>query len=307
MASVEALHYPRVHWQPYLIMGGGIFVGSIGVVFIRNAQLAHIPTIAIAALRLLLTCAILTPFIWRQYQGQIRQLTPKDFIFTAVAGVMFAFGMIAGFESLNHTSVLIAGVLGSSVPLWVALMERGILKSPLHRNVWLGLTLALAGSTLISLSGLGGGTGIGSNPLLGGGLSLLSALVTAVYFLCGRSIRPHMSLAPYLWLLCGFAALTTLTIAFFTHTSLTGYSINGYFWVLLITLGPQLIVQSSFNYALAYFSATFVGLVTQLVTVGNAIAALIVYHEIPLPIQLAGSAIILAGVALANLRHHPKG
>ena len=306
MASIEALRYPRAHWQPYLVMAAGVFVGSIGVVFIRNAQLAQIPTIAITALRLLLTCIILTPLILQRYQTQLHQLTLKDLLFTVLAGVTFAFSLITGFESLNHTTILVAGVLGSSVPLWVALMEHGILKSPLPRKVWMGMLLALFGSTLISLSGLGGSAGTGSNPLLGGGLALVSAVITAVYFLCGRSIRPRISLAPYIWLVCIFATLTALGVAFFTHTSLTGYTLDGYFWILLITLGPQLVVQSSFNYALGHFPATIVGLVGQLVTVGNAIVALLVYNQVPLPVQVAGSVVILAGVALANMRHQPK-
>ncbi|MBZ0288053.1 MAG: DMT family transporter [Anaerolineae bacterium] len=305
MASVSALIQqrlnPNVNWRPYAALAAGIFVGSIGVIFIRQAQ-REVPTIAIVTLRLLLTITILTPVVLRSYRDQIRKLTRAELLLTAVAGVMFGMGLITGFEALNHTSVLISGVLGASVPLWVALLERSVLKTRLHRNVWLGIVLALGGSALISFSLLGGGAGMGAHPLLGGGLALVSAFVTAVYFIIGRSVRPHVSLAPFLWLLCLFAAFTTLAVTFATRTTLTGYSLESYFWILLITLGPQLIVQSSYSYVLAYFSATSLGIMSQLVTVGNAAVALIVFHEVPLPVQLLGSAIILAGVALANLR-----
>lgn len=306
MANVNALIHARltttnVNWRPYAALSIGIFVASIGVIFIRNAQLEGIPTIAMVAIRLLLTVAVLTPLVLRRYTDQLRHLTRSELLLTAVAGVMFGVGIITGFEALNHTSVLIASVLGASVPLWVAFMERGILKTRLHRNVWIGLALALAGSGLISLSAID--SGVGDNPLLGAGISLVSAFVTAIYFIIGRSVRPRVSLVPFLWLLCGFAALTVLAFAFFTHTSLTGYSAEGYFWILLITLGPQLVVQSSYGYALAYLSPTTLGLLTQLVTVGNAFSALIVFHQVPLPVQVVGSAVILAGVALANLRH----
>lgn len=304
MANVKAINpalvSDKINWRPYAVLSLGIFVGSIGVLFIRNAQMLNIPTIAIVVLRLLLTVSILTPFVLRHYRHELRRLSRLDVLMAGVAGVMFGLGLITGFEALNHTTVLISGVLGSSVPLWVAFLERSVLKTRLSRNVWLGLTLALTGSAVISLSSLGGG--MGDNPLAGAGLSIASAFVTAIYYIVGRSMRPRVSLAPYLWVMCSFAAVTAIIFALATHTSVTGYPVEGYFWILMVTLGPQLIVQSSFSYALAYFSATSVGILMQLITVGNAIVALIAYHQIPSEIQVVGSAVILAGVALANMK-----
>lgn len=295
---------PKFNWRPYAALSVGIFVGSIGVIFIRNAQLLNVPTLAIVTMRLLLTVMILTPLVLHKYRHELQGLSRKDIVLAAISGVMFSLGVITGFESLNHTTVLIAGVLGSSVPLWVAFLERSVLKVRLHRNVWLGLTLALAGSGLISAASLGGAAGMGDDPLLGAGLSIASAFVTAIYYILSRSVRPHVSLAPFLWVMCIFGAITAVIFTVVTHTPLTGYPTEGYFWILLVTLGPQLIVQSSYSYALGFLSATSVGLLTQLVTVGNAIAALVVYQQVPLPIQIVGSGIILAGVTLANLRKH---
>jgi drug/metabolite transporter (DMT)-like permease len=305
MAQVKAVQQPaaggKVNWQPYIVLGVGIFVGSIGVIFIRRAQMLNVPTIAIVTLRLLLTMMILTPIVWRRYRDELRRLTRTDLVMGAVAGVMFALGVMTGFESLNYTTVLISGVLGASVPLWVAFLERSVLKTRIHRNVWIGLTLALAGSVIISLSALGGG--LGDSPLIGAGLAIASAIVTAVYYIVGRAVRPRVSLIPYLWVMCGFAAATTMIFTLFTQTPLHGYPAEAYFWIVLVTLGPQLIVQSSYSYALAYFSATSVGILSQLVTVGNAIAALVAFQQVPLPIQVLGSAVILVGVALANLKN----
>jgi drug/metabolite transporter (DMT)-like permease len=303
-AASPAVDSSPINWRPYIVLGAGVCVGSIGVVFIRNAQLLGIPTLAIVTLRLLLTLSILTPLVLRRYHDQLRQLSRTDLLLAGVAGVMFGLGLITGFESLNHTTVLIAGVLGASTPLWVALLERSVLKTRLHRNVWIGLALALAGSSFIALSGLGGG--VGDNPLVGAGLSVASAFVTAVYFIVSRSMRPRVSLLPYIWILCSFAAITSIVFTLISRVSLTGYPLEGYFWILLVTLGPQLIVQSSFSYALGYFSATSVGIVTQLVTVGNAAAAFVVYDQVPQPIQLVGSVVILAGVTIANIRQHEK-
>lgn len=302
MAAIAAVNLSEVQWKPYVALAVGIFVGSIGVIFIRNAQLEHIPTLAIAALRFILTFAVLTPFVLRRYRSQISQLGMRDFLLCALAGTMFAVAMSANFESLNHTSILISGVLAGSAPLWSALIEKAFLKVPLHRGVWIGLSVTMIGTVLISFSSMGGDISAGNRPLLGMSLSVIGAIFSAVYMIGGRYVRPHMSLLPYVWVVCGFASIASLGLVLLTHTPLVGYSDSGYFWVLLIMLGPQLIVQSSINFALAYIPATLVSLITRLSAVGNAVVALFAFNQIPLPIQIIGSAIVLAGVAFANIR-----
>jgi drug/metabolite transporter (DMT)-like permease len=301
MARAEALNYSQPQWRPYAILGAGILVGSIGVIFIREAQLEGIPTIALVTIRMLIVTVLLTPIILTHHLPEIRRLKPRDWLLIGFAGVNFAIQLVFSFEALNHTSVLIASVIGSSVPLWVALLERFILKVHINRYVVNGLLLALGGGIIISLSALSGGAGGGSNPLLGGSLALSSAILAGAYFIVGRSVRSRASFLTYTWLVCSFTATTALIICLFTGVSLTGYSTEGYFWILLVALGPQLIVQSSFNYTLAYLPATSVSLTGQLMTVGNAIAAYFAFQQIPRPLQIFGGAVILAGVMLASI------
>jgi drug/metabolite transporter (DMT)-like permease len=301
MASAEALNISQPQWRPYAILGAGIIVGSIGVIFIREAQLEGIPTMALVAIRMLIVTALLTPIILNHHLPEIRSLKRRDWVLIGFAGANFSIQLIFSFEALNHTSVLISSVIGSSVPLWVALLERFVLKVRFNRLVVNGLLLALGGGIIISLSALSGAAGAGSNPLFGGALSLSSAMLAGAYFIVGRSVRSRASFLTYTWLICIFTAVSTLVICLFSGVSLTGYSTEGYFWVLLVALGPQLVVQSSYNYTLAYLSATFVSLTGQLMTVGNTIAAYLAFHQVPRPLQLFGGAIILIGVMLATL------
>jgi drug/metabolite transporter (DMT)-like permease len=64
-------------------------------------------------------------------------------------------------------------------------------------------------------------------------------------------------------------------------------------------LVPQLIGHSSFNYALGYLPATLVSIATQVEPIGSAIAAFVLFNEVPTWAQLAGSLVLLIGVGVA--------
>ena len=68
-----------------------------------------------------------------------------------------------------------------------------------------------------------------------------------------------------------------------------------------MALFPQLIGHTSFNFALRYLPATYVGIAGQLEPIGSGLVAMIAFGEVPTLGQLAGSALIVTGVLLATL------
>ncbi|MBZ0301039.1 MAG: DMT family transporter, partial [Anaerolineae bacterium] len=202
---------------------------------------------------------------------------------------------------LELTSVLISVVLVTTSPLWAALLERLFLKAHLTRLVVAGLILAVAGGILIGLPGSGSALTLGSSPLFGSLLALGGAVAVAVYLVIGRSVRPKLPLLPYIWLVYGTAALFALLAVLLTGSQVAGYRPQGYLLLLAVALFPQLIGHSSFNYALKHLSATYVGVASQLEPVSSAVLALIVFNEVPGPVQLGGSVVILIGVLMATL------
>jgi drug/metabolite transporter (DMT)-like permease len=299
MANVEALTLKDTSWRPAAMILLGVAIGSTAPIIVRHAQAEGVPSLVIAAARLSLAALFLTPMTLGRYSAELRALSLKDWLFAAIAGITLALHFITFFGAFENTSILVAGVLTGSSPLLVALIEVFILKGRLHRVVWLGLFLALVGGTIIGISG-GSGSAGGSNPILGDALALVSAGFVAVHLIIGRSLRSHTRLLPYLWLVFGFAGSTALLAILITGTPILGYSSAGYTWLLLLTIGPQLIGISAFNYSLAFFPATFISISGQLVTVASAIMAFFLFAEIPLPLQILGSTIIVFGVILAS-------
>jgi drug/metabolite transporter (DMT)-like permease len=192
-------------------------------------------------------------------------------------------------------------VLVSTSPLWVGLVAPFVLQEPLTRGLKIGLALAFLGSLIIAV---GDGVRVAASPtaLWGNGLALLGALTMAVYYLAGRRLRQGLSLLSYTAVVYSIAALTLLSICFFRNVPLTGYSATAYGLFALMALFPQLIGHSSFNWALAYLPATFVAVTIVSEPVGSTLLAILVLGEVPTAVTVAGSLLVLAGIAVASWR-----
>ena len=287
---------------PYLAITVGILMLATTPILVRLAQQEGLPSLAIANLRLIFAVTLLAPWVLGRYHAEIRALTRQELALIVVAGITIALFFVFFFNALTYTSVLIAGVLNGTNPLWVALMEMALLKGRLNRHVWLGLLLALAGSALFAVSGADSGVDVGENPLLGGGLALLAAFMAAAYYIIGRRVRARVSALPFLWLALVTGTITALSFALLTRTALTGYSVSGYLWVLLLTLGPQIMGQICIAWSLAHLTPTLVAIALQSANILSAVPAFFIFHEEPEALQILASAIILAGVMRVIVR-----
>lgn len=275
-------------------------------ILVRLAQAEHMPSMAIATLRLVFAVVLLTPHILSRHRAELRRLTRGDAARIAVSGFSTAMFFVFFFSSLEHASVLIASVFSGTSPLWVALAEVIVLGAVLRRNIWLGLALVLVGSALFALSGNGAVAAFGDNPILGGALAVVAAMTNAGYMLPARVVRRRLSALVFLWLMALVALAVMLTICLVSRTNLTGYSAQSYFWILLMALGAQIIGQASISYALAHLPPTFISIVIQLSVIISAGLALLLFQEVPQPLQIAASVVIVAGVLRVVLQPKPS-
>jgi drug/metabolite transporter (DMT)-like permease len=288
---------PRV----YGAVAVGLLAMSFASIFIRFAQNEGVPSLVIAMGRLTLAALVLTPVVLARHRDVLRLLRRGDYLLAAASGALLAAHFATWILSLEYTSVLVSVVLVTTSSLWAALLEFFFLRIHLRPVVIAGLLLAIGGGILIGLGGAGQ-TIPGSNPVLGGGLALAGAVSMALYLVIGRTLAVRVGLVPYIWLVYGCAAITLMIVVVLTATPVAGYSAQGYLWVALLGLAPQLIGHTSLNYALQYMSATYVSIATQMEPIGSAIAAFFIFHERPAPLQIVGSVVILVGVIVASLR-----
>lgn len=290
----------KISWQIYAVLAMGVLAVSLAAIFIRLAQAENMPSLLIAAARLTLAALILTPIILRRYRPHLRRLTRTDMLLISTSGMFLAAHFILWVSSLENTSVLISVVLVTTSPLWSALLEAVFFNQRLSRIGVIGLLTAIVGGIIISLPTDSAPIISGQNPLLGSLMALGGAVTVAVYLVIGRQVRPRLPVLPYIWLVYGIAAIAALIVVAFTRTPVTGYSAQGYLWLVIVALLPQLIGHSAFNYALEYLSATYVGIASQIEPIGSALFAFFIFGEIPQELQVIGSLVIVGGVILAT-------
>lgn len=300
VSNAQPVTRPGIPLSVYLMLAAGVASVSLASIFIVYAQQAGVPSFVIAAGRLTIAALILTPFALMQHWPALRGLTRRDLLLACVAGFFLAIHFATWIASLEHTSVLISVVFVTTNVLWVALLEVVFLRARLGWVVIAGLLIAFAGGLLIGLSDPGDGSA-GSNPVLGALLALTGAVSVAVYLVIGRKIRSKLALIPYIWLVYGMAAIFLVLLVVITATPVTGYPTEGYLWIVVMALLPQLVGHTSFNYALKYIPATIVGIITQAEPIGAAVAAFFLFSQFPTIMQLIGSVLIVAGVIAASL------
>jgi drug/metabolite transporter (DMT)-like permease len=289
-----------LHWRSHFALASSVAAGAWAVILIRLAQQEGIPSVYIGAFRLTLAALILTPFVLRKYKPEIGHLSRRDWLHIFAAGFVLAVLFAAASFSLEHTTVLITAMLFAINPLWIALLERFLLNTPMNRGLWVGLALTIVGSIIIAVSGASD-FNLGKNPVLGAGLALVGSLGVALYAIVGRKVRHHIPLAPYMYLVFVTGAAIAILFVLASGTSLVGYSIQGYVWLALITLIPHLVNHIAYNYALRHLSATYCSIFGQLEVLLSVTIAFFGFREIPGILQLPGSIAVLVGVTLVSL------
>jgi drug/metabolite transporter (DMT)-like permease len=289
---------PNLPW-PYIALISGIVGFTFGAPTLRLAHLNGMTTEAMIALRLMLAVLILTPFVLLRHRHELHSLTRSDVGLTAAAGAVLTLHLLLVVESLRYTTVVFNQVLVNTGPIWVALLEVLALRARFGKQVWLGLTVAISGSSILLLYSALQGTAIGGpDMLLGNVMALISAMVGSVYVVLGRSIRQKVSFLPYIWLLFSAGGITALVVVFLRGLPLTGYTSEAYFWVVMVTIFPTFIGHAAFNYALRGLSATLVTLSGQASTLTTAVVAYLAFAEVPTLGTILGGAIIVLGVII---------
>jgi drug/metabolite transporter (DMT)-like permease len=270
----------------------GVLAVSSSSVLVR---VADAPAFAIAFYRSAMAAAVLMPLALVRYRDDLRAIARDGrWRLSMLAGVFLALHFATWIPSVSLTTVAASVVLVTSSPLWVAVLGRFIGERPSRRTI-AGIVVALLGTLVISGGDLGG-----TGRALGGDiLALLGAVFAAAYVLTGRYLRKGTRLVPYTALVYSTAAAVLAVAMLATGTAFTGYPSQTWLVFLAITVGPQFLGHTTFNYLLGHVRAQVVAVAVMAEPVGATILAFAVLGEIPEAATLAGGALILAGVYLA--------
>ena len=112
---------------PLLGLGIGILAASTAALLIRFALADGVPSLVIAAYRLVLASLVLLPLVaWRE-RAVLRRLTAREWGLALASGVCLGLHFGAWISSLAYTSVASSVVLVSTSPLFVAVIAAAFL------------------------------------------------------------------------------------------------------------------------------------------------------------------------------------
>jgi drug/metabolite transporter (DMT)-like permease len=212
------------------------------------------------------------------------------------------------FLAIHRLAIGIALLIQYLAPLGIGLWARFGLHEPVRRRIWYALALALLGLAMIVDVRHGA-----SLSLAGVGFALAAAFTYALYILLAEHAVGHMGAVPLLAWGFGFGTLFWAIIAPWwrfpvhlvgVHASLLGH-LGGYhlpvwalmtWMVVLGTILPFFLLVS----ALRHLPATRVAIIAMLEPVVAIVIAWAWLGESFGTLQLAGAAVVLAAIVLAQ-------
>jgi drug/metabolite transporter (DMT)-like permease len=273
------------------LLAVGVIAVSFSAVLVR---LADAPGLAQAFYRCAFAAAVVLPIGVIRHADVYRSLSRPRWGLALVSGLFLAGHFATWIPSLSYTSVAASTVIVTTQPLWVALFG-GIAGERTSRRALVGIAVALVGTLVITGGDLGGG----GRALVGDLLALAGAVCAAVYVLAGRKLRQELSVVVYTSIVYTTAALTLAVCMAVSGTRFAGYPAKTWLLFALMTIGPQFLGHSVFNYVLGEVQASVVAIAVMAEPVGATLLAMAILGEIPTSGAVFGGALILGGVYMA--------
>jgi len=278
--------------NPYWILICGVLGVSTGSIF---ARLADAPALVTAAYRVGLSSLLLLPLAWWKARTELTKLSAGDLKLAMLSGLFLALHFATWISSLDYTAIANSVVLVNTIPLWVGLLTPLISRDQIRRNTVISIVVSVIGGTII---GFGDFT-TGGSALWGDFLAVLGAVCAAVYLLLGRNLRRKLSLLPYVVVCYGSAAIILWLIVLALQLPITGYSPQtvAAFWAMALI--SQIIGHSSYNWALKWFSTSFVAVALLGEPIGSTILAYLIFNEGLTWTKFSGGLFIMSAIYIA--------
>lgn len=283
---------PPIH--PYIPIFIGVISVSLSAIFVK---LANADAGVIAFYRMFFSVLIMLPWFLMNYRHEVKTLSKRDWLFSAIAGVFLAFHFILWFESLNYTSVASSTVLVTMQPLFAFIGTYLIFKEKITLKTIVAGMIAILGSVLISWGDLQ----ISGSALYGDVLALVACALVTGYLLFGQDVRKRLSLVTYTMVVYSISTITLFFYIIAKGESFGPYPAMEWFWFILLAIIPNLLGHNLFNWSLKWVSTNVISIAILFEPVGAAILAIFIFEEYLSATQIIGGLIVLAGILLFAL------
>jgi drug/metabolite transporter (DMT)-like permease len=285
---------------PYVTGVAGALLIAFSAIFVRLADVA--PSTA-AIYRCAYAVPPLALLAWRERRrygprsGAERRLA-------LLAGVLFAGDLVAWHHAIDAVGAGLATVLGNTQVAMVGLAAWAFLGERPRRSTFVAVPVVLAGVVLIS--GVIGEGAYGRAPALGAVLGVLTAVFYTGFILIlrhgNRDLRRPAG--PLLDATASGAVCSLLLGVLLGEAQLVPtWPAHG--WLVLLALTSQVVAWLLISVSLPRLPAATTSVVLTLQPVGSVFLGMALLAESPSLLQLAGVAVVIAGIVLATLGRRP--
>lgn len=213
-----------------------------------------------------------------------------------IAGAAFAGDLAFWHLSIVYTTVANATLLSNFAPVFVTLGGWLLFRQRVTGLFLLALAISLAGATLL----VGPSVGAGGQRLAGDAFGAVTAIFYGAYMLAIWRSRARSGTASVMALSSAVSAVLLLPLALAWMGGLFPQSLRGWMVLVGLALIPQVLGQSLIAYAMAHLPTSLSAASLLVQPVLAAIYAWVILGEGMGAMQMAGGAIVLAGIYLAR-------
>lgn len=268
-------------------------------------SLSDIEPFTLAFLRFFIAAIILLPLVIHKLKIQ-----RNDILFIILlAFIGFNIHIGAFLWGIKLAPSINAPIIGSAAPIFIIIGSIAFLKEKFNKKVILGAGVSLIGITIIVLRPFLEDRGDGA--LAGNLLLVIGTLAVVIYTLMLKKIDSSYSTLTITFWTFMIAAIFFLPMAFWEmgtrNIFLEGIGTKGFIGIIYGAVFSSLIAYVFYTYALKKIPASQVGVSLYMDPVIAVLVAYPLLGETITPAYIAGSALVFAGIFIAERRiqYHP--
>lgn len=280
----------------------GVLFGTAAI-FIKFLLLQNLDAFYIAFWRLIIAClalAIILIVLGKSFNFNLVRKNLKElFILSFFLGLHFIFFISA----VNDTTVLNATVLVNTTPIFSMFVSSFLFKLKPSRLAIVGLTISFIGVCVIAyaettIANTDAYPESFSLSLKGDFEAVLAALVEAFYLNYGRKIRNQMAILPTMFPIYLLTAVIVGVLTVPATNKVLTLPTEAETILPLVGLGilPTAMAHTLYFSSLSNLKSFETATMALLEPIGATVLGIILFQEIPAPLFVCGSALILLGI-----------
>lgn len=266
----------------------GVFCCSTSVIFIK---LSTEHPILLAAYRLLIASAVLTPSFLRSLKRQSEGWSLRNIRFSLLPGVVLGLHFIAWNTGARMTlaanSTLIVNMVPVVMPFLLFLLSREII----NRREILGTFVAMAGVTLLGSVDIH----IDRSTFFGDMVCFLSMVLFALYLALARRNKTGADIWLYVVPLYYIAGVFCLIVGIFFQNPVKSYSMEDMLYIVGLAIVPTVVGHSTLNYSMQQLRGQLVSIAVLSQFIFAGALGYLLLGEIPHPFFYLSSGLLIGG------------